>query len=308
MRYETRYLAGFAALLALASCGGGEGDRVASASAAPAERISDYPAMLGEPYSVGTTRYVPADTALYDEVGYAGWYGAETTANGEPFVASAVTAAHKTLPLPSYVEITALDTGRTILARINDRGPMTNERLIDLSEGAARQLGIADRRMAGVRVRRVNPPENERAALRAGHAASARMDTPESLLKVLRDKLGKPAKPVDTPAVSVKPAAVKPATVKPEAAKPKAEAKPVAEAKPQTTASAGYVVQVAAFASRANANVPARKLNASVSPSSDGKIFRVRFGPFTTEKEAQAALSDAHKHGYPQARLLRDQL
>jgi rare lipoprotein A len=70
--------------------------------------------------------------------------------------------------MPSYVEITALDTGRTILVRINDRGPMTNDRLIDLSEGAARQLGIVDKGTTGVRVRRVNPPENEKSALRAG--------------------------------------------------------------------------------------------------------------------------------------------
>ena len=61
-------------------------------------------------------------------------------ANGETFNPDAISAAHKTLPLPSYVEVTALDTGRTILVRVNDRGPMANDRLIDLSQATARKI------------------------------------------------------------------------------------------------------------------------------------------------------------------------
>ncbi|MBK6706197.1 MAG: septal ring lytic transglycosylase RlpA family protein [Sphingomonadales bacterium] len=322
MRFETRLLASTAALLALASCGGND-DAIATASSASVERVSDYPVTLGEPFTIGATKYVPEEAALYDDVGLAGIYGGEmagkTTANGEPFAVSAISAAHKTLPLPSYVEVTALDTGRTILVRINDRGPMTNERLIDLSEGAARQLGISDKGATGVRVRRVNPPENEKSALRAGQAATLRMDTPESLLKVLRDKLSKQAAPVVTVALPEKPAPVVPA--KKEAAKPakpptvakKEEpkpapvaAKPKEEAKPKAATAGAYAVQVAAFASRANADALAKKLGATVIASSDSKLFRVRFGPFATEKEAQAALADARKRGYPQARLIRD--
>lgn len=318
MRYETRYLACVAALMALASCSGD--DAISSASAAPVEQARDYPVTIGAPFSIGTTRYVPADTALYDEVGLADGYDGAITASGEPFFASAVTAAHKTLPLPSYVEVTALDTGRTILVRINDRGPMSNERLIGLSQGAARQLGLADKGVAGVRVRRVNPPENERAALRAGQMASVRMDTPESLLKVLRDKLAKQAKPTAPLAAAEKPAVAKAEPVKPAKPailapkeKPKVEAKPVVASKADVSkatvaASKGYVVQLAAFASRTNAEALARKLKASVSPSSDGKMFRVRLGPYPDEKAAQAALAEVRSKGYPQARLLRDQL
>src|SRR3546814_10286294 len=99
-----------------------------------------------------------------------------------------LSAAHKTLPLPSYVEVTALDTGRTILVRVNDRGPMANDRLIDLSRGAAEQLGLADG-VTGVRVRRVNPPKAERLRLRAGKAVPDRLATPDSLLAILRRKL-----------------------------------------------------------------------------------------------------------------------
>jgi rare lipoprotein A len=322
MRFETRLLTSTAALLALASCGGG-GDAVATANSASVERVSDYPVTLGESFTIGTTKYLPEDVALYDDVGIAGIYGSElngkTTANGEAFSGASISAAHKTLPMPSYVEITALDTGRTILVRINDRGPMTNDRLIDLSEGAARQLGIVDKGTTGVRVRRVNPPENEKSALRAGQAATLRMDTPESLLKVLRDKLAKQTKPIIAVAPPENPAPVVPVTK--EAAKPtkpviaakKEDAKPAAvadktktEVKPNAATRGSYVVQLAAFASRANADALAKKLNASVAPSGDGKLFRVRFGPFANEKEAQAALADAKKKGYPQARLLRE--
>ncbi|HMU23040.1 MAG TPA: septal ring lytic transglycosylase RlpA family protein [Sphingorhabdus sp.] len=322
MRFETRLLTSTAALLALASCGGG-GDAVATASSTSVERVSDYPVTLGEPFTVGATKYSPEDAALYDDVGLAGIYGSEPagklTANGEVFTASTISAAHKTLPLPSYVEVTALDTGRTILVRINDRGPMTNDRLIDLSEGAARQLGIVEKGTAGVRVRRVNPPENEKSALRAGQAATLRMDTPESLLKVLRDKLAKQAKPIIAVAPPDNPAPVVPVTkeaakptkpvlaAKKEAAKPAPAAeKAKAEVKPKAATGGSYVVQLAAFASRANADALAKKLNASVVPTGDGKLFRVRFGPFVSEKEAQAALADAKKRGYPQARLLRE--
>lgn len=325
MRFETRLLTGAAALLTLASCGGGDLP-LASAGAPTVERVSDYPVKLGEPFTVGSTTYTPEDAALYDEVGIAGWYAnSSPTANGESFAPSAISAAHKTLPLPSYVEVTALDTGRTILVRINDRGPMSNDRLIDLSEGAARQLGIVDKGAAGVRVRRVNPPENEKSALRSGQPATVRMDTPESLLKVLRDKLAKQAKPAAQPVAVEKPApppkansakpakAAKPAaSAKTEPPKPvavEAKPKPKTEAKAKAPAPGGnYVVQVAAFASRANADALAKKLNATVSPTADGKLFRVRFGPFATEKEAQTALADAKKRGYPQARMLRDQL
>lgn len=321
MRFETKFLAATAALLALASCGGGD-NTVSTVGSASVERVSDFPIKLGDPFTIGTTKYTPEDVALYDDVGLAGIYGSElagaTTANGEPFVAAAISAAHKTLPMPSYVEVTALDTGRTILVRINDRGPMNNDRLIDLSEGAARQLGIAEKGVSGVRVRRVNPPENERSTLRAGQPATVRMDTPESLLKVLRDKLAKQAKPVfvappekpitaapakKEPAKAPKPA---PAAKKEDAKPAPVAAKPKDETKPKAVASGSHVVQVAAFSSRANADALAKKLGASVEPSADGKLFRVRFGPFATEKEAQAALADVKKRGYPQARMIRE--
>lgn len=331
MRYITKLGGCTAAIAFLASCAGGNRglDELPPAAEAPMKGVSDFPVRLGSPYQVGNVTYTPSDAAAYDEVGYASWYGAElqgrNTANGEVFMPSGVTVAHKTLPMPSYVEVTSLDTGRTILARVNDRGPFSNDRLIDLSEGAARQLGITAQGIAGVRVRKINPPEQERAMLRNGQAASSRIDTPESLLKVLRDKLGKMPRPVAL-AGSAKPVPMKPGAGTPSqptpvtssdgrfvregdtAAKPaaKSNTKPMTKPAPTQVAAAGYVVQIAAFSTRARADDRARKMGARVATSSDGRLFRVRFGPFVTEAEGQRALADAQKRGYPQARLFRE--
>jgi rare lipoprotein A len=155
--------------------------------------VSDTPVRIGKPYVVRGATYVPAADPAYDMLGYASWYGHESgnmTANGERFRPDAVTAAHTTLPLPTYVEVTALDTGRTILVRINDRGPFAGRgRIIDLSKGAAEQLGIRARGHAPVRVRRVDPPERDKARLREGKAASERPRVPEGVLANLRAQL-----------------------------------------------------------------------------------------------------------------------
>ncbi|WP_148276537.1 septal ring lytic transglycosylase RlpA family protein [Sphingobium sp. SYK-6] len=154
--------------------------------------VSDTPVRIGKPYAVRGMTYTPADDRAYDRLGYASWYGDESgnmTANGERFRKGAIAAAHTTLPLPSYVEVTALDTGRTILVRINDRGPFTSGRIIDLSKGAAALLGIERQGVAAVRVRRVEPPESDRARLRAGREAMARPRVAESTLTLWRAAL-----------------------------------------------------------------------------------------------------------------------
>ena len=153
--------------------------------AAPTGPAADYPVIVGDPFVIAGTKWTPTDQLNYDAVGYAIIGAGEGSA--APLVG--VTAAHKTLPLPSYVEVTSLDTGRTIVVRIVARGPMTNDTLIGLSEAAAAQLGTTATGRAPVRVRRVNPPEVERAALRNGGTVPPRMDTPQSLLGVLQRKL-----------------------------------------------------------------------------------------------------------------------
>lgn len=318
MSYAIRNLVALVSLSVLASCSGTKGNDglEASSSAAPVQiGVTDETVMLGAPFTVGATTYTPADTPQYDEVGYASQYGSELdkrlTANGEMFGSAAASAAHKTLPMPSYVEVTALDTGRTILVRVNDRGPMSNDRLIDLSEGAARQLGIGPQSVAGVRVRRVNPPEQEKSVLRQGMTAAERIETPEPLLKVLRDKLAKQPRPSLT-AQKPAPVAGKPTRVDApsspsddrfvrEGSSVPISAAPIARPAPAVAGS--YVAQIGAFSSRSRADDLARKLGASVKASADGRLFRVRFGPFASETEAAAA---ARQKGYPQARVYRD--
>lgn len=297
--------------------------------------VADAPVELGAPYQVGGTTYTPADPVYYDEVGYAAPLGEGSqggaTANGEAFVPSAVAAAHKTLPLPSYVEVTALDSGRTILARVNDRGPMRNDVLIGLSPGAIEQLGVAPDGPIAVRVRRVSPPEQERAVLRAQGRAAERLETPAPLLKVLRSRLGvtpaaasaprQASKALPTPARAAPPAPVAPTPPKrtsapgvdfvvEEAGAARAPAPaarrptPVAPApRPAPArASGGYVVQVAAFSSQARAVAAARSLGAKVVEG--GGVWRVRLGPYATQQAAQAGARAAAAKGFENGRIM----
>ena len=116
-----------------------------------------------KPYEVGGHWYYPAEQPHYNEVGLASWYGygdgygCRVTADGEMMDPGALTAAHKTLPLPSMVEVTNLETGKKITVRVNDRGPFVAGRIIDLSRAAAEKLGIYDHGTAKVRVKYLGP-------------------------------------------------------------------------------------------------------------------------------------------------------
>ncbi len=112
---------------------------------------------VGNPYQIGNEWYYPAADDKYREIGVASWYGpnfhGKPTANGELFDRNAMTAAHRTLPMPSIVEVKNLDNGRKIRVRVNDRGPFAKDRIIDLSEEAARRLGFVEKGTARVEVR-----------------------------------------------------------------------------------------------------------------------------------------------------------
>ena len=249
----------------------------------------------------------------YDAVGYASWYGDEmggsNTASGQPFNPDAITAAHRTLPLGSFVEITALDTGRTIIALVNDRGPAGPDREIDLSRGAAQQLGLNG--SGPVRVRLVTPPAADQMALRSGRQASARIDAPQSLLAALRRKL--PARSAAT-ATPVRPATrpVRPVSAAPAATRPTpgaAYAPPVATrpASPPTTRPApntsGLYVQIAALSNEGRAQALATQLQGRVQRV--GSIYRVQIGPYANNALAQRARDDAARRGYGDARIVQ---
>lgn len=111
---------------------------------------------IGQPYVVGGRTYVPHPGHGYDREGEASWYGTafhgRLTANGEVFDRESIAAAHPTLPLPSYVRVTNTSNGRSMIVRVNDRGPYERGRLIDLSERAADALGFRRHGTTHVRV------------------------------------------------------------------------------------------------------------------------------------------------------------
>lgn len=111
---------------------------------------------VGKPYKVNGIWYFPKEDYTYDEVGFASWYGPDfhnkRTANGEIFDMDALSAAHKTLPLPSIIRVTNLQNGRSLILRVNDRGPFVNNRLLDVSRKAAQLLGFAEEGTTKVRV------------------------------------------------------------------------------------------------------------------------------------------------------------
>lgn len=115
------------------------------------------PKKIGKPYKINGVTYYPMESADgYSEVGIASWYGpgfhGKLTANGERYNQKAMTAAHKTLPLPTLVKVENLENGRSVVVRVNDRGPYSKGRIIDLTEVAARRLGMIDKGTAKVRV------------------------------------------------------------------------------------------------------------------------------------------------------------
>lgn len=123
------------------------------------------------PYTVlGKTYYLMDDERAYTERGKASWYGfkfnGERTSNGELYDMFAMTGAHKTLPIPSYVRVTNLDNNRNVIVRINDRGPFHDGRIIDLSYAAAQRLGITQMGTGNVAVEIVVPESDPRPPLR----------------------------------------------------------------------------------------------------------------------------------------------
>lgn len=295
MRLPVSHVASLAILSLVSACASGEGGALDRGPAVASDRggpAGDYPMVVGEPFTIDGVTWTPADTMNYDQVGHA--IMAQSADES-------ISAAHRTLPLPSYAEVTSLDTGRTILVRVERRGPMDNGQLLEFSPGAARQLGMSQERLP-VRVRRVNPSEPERALLRAGQAAPMRMDTPKSLVAVLSRKLAPHSAPATVPTAA-------PTSAPPPIPAPSASSQPTPTITPAPTvakasAAAGNLfVQAAAFSSKERADASARRLGATVSRTP--ALWRVRAGPFATRHEAEAALARVRTAGYSDARILR---
>lgn len=169
---ELRWLALFAVFgLALAACADKEAEPRATKGAHSA---GDY--KIGRPYNVKGVWYYPRVDYTYRESGIASWYGpgfhGKLTANGEVYDQMALTAAHRTLPMPSLVRVTNLDNGRSIKVRINDRGPFKNGRIIDLSYRAAQLLDFVQAGTAKIKVEILEPESRRLAAVAQGRLAA----------------------------------------------------------------------------------------------------------------------------------------
>lgn len=136
---------------------------------------------VGTPYKISGKWYYPEEDYSYSETGIASWYGkdfhAKYTANGEVYDMNALTAAHRTLPLPSIVRVTNMENGRSLVLRVNDRGPFAKDRIIDISKRGAQLLGFQAQGTARVKVE-ILPEEsrNLKAALQNG-SSSIRLAT-----------------------------------------------------------------------------------------------------------------------------------
>ncbi len=234
----------------------------------------DGPIRIGAAYSIAGQRYVPANAETFEQTGLASWYGDELrgrrTANGEAFDPDGLSAAHPTLPMPSYIAVMALDSGRTLLVRVNDRGPFHSNRILDMSLGAARLLGLSGHGARPVHIVRVYPSEAEKGAVRRGVAVS-RMAASADVLGDLRRRAGWTAPVVANQAIPA--------------------------------GSGPLYIQIASFSSLSRAEAMAARLGAQISPI--GAIYRVRLGPFADATQANAALAPLAAKGYPDVRITR---
>ena len=252
---------------------------------------------IGNPYKVGDRWYYPEDIKDYEETGIASWYGpqfhAKTTANGETFDMNAISAAHRVLPMPSYVEVTNLNNGRQLVVRVNDRGPFVKDRIIDLSRRAAQLLGFDQQGTAPVRVRRVYPDANGNitpALPQATVAQAAPMPAPVPT----QPQPQYASAPVVQTALPPPPAPLPSAPM--QAAPPSAQ-----------PAKAGMVyIQVAALSNSERADTLALNLrrfgSTLVEPTARG-FYRVQIGPFDNRQAAEIVLAEIRAAGYSDARV-----
>lgn len=217
------------------------------------------------PYVVLGREYVPA-TALgpYREEGVASWYGrkfhGQKTSIGEVYDMYAMTAAHPTLPLPSYARVTNVATGASVVVRVNDRGPFLHGRIIDLSYAAAHRLGIAQKGSGAVVVESVLPGGTTFASAHPAPPASPLASAPAPIVAATVP----PAEGVSAPAES-----------------------------PVQAAAGGFVVQLGAFGSEPNArnflaHVQSQLAGTNAEPKirQSGGLYRVYVGPYATRDEA----------------------
>ena len=264
---------------------------------------------IGKPYQVQGVWYYPREDFDYDETGIASWYGPDfhgkLTANGEQYDQMAVTAAHKTLPMPCLVRVTNLENGRALVVRINDRGPYVNGRIIDLSRRSAQLLGIEGKGTARVRVQIL---ADESRAL----AGKLKEDTPGSQPKVA-------AAPRAAITAEALPMAGAPPPVRQKAAPPppaprldpvQAAERQIGQVSEVPVHATNIFVQAGSFSRYDNAlrlSTQLAKLGrASISQAyvNGQTMYRVRLGPAASVEDADRLLDQLTAAGQVDAKVL----
>ncbi|MEM7679854.1 MAG: septal ring lytic transglycosylase RlpA family protein [Pseudomonadota bacterium] len=279
---------------------------------------------VGKPYQIKGVWYRPRETYNFTETGIASWYGPQfhrkQTANGEIFDMNEMTAAHRTLQLPSIVRVTNLENGRSLIVRVNDRGPFARGRIIDLSRKSAELLGFKKQGTAKVKVE-VLPTESRQIAELAKRGESTKGSEVAFNEKGLAGRPGRAEiSEVELAKVDYRDG-VTPDPVEQEVLKsPNFKSKikngniipePLVQEVPVPT-NTNIFVQAGAFSSSENAkelaNMLQKHANAQVYPTFvDGKQFyRVRLGPLENVEVADGLLETLSKEGQPQAVIVVD--
>ncbi|MGQ0527500.1 MAG: septal ring lytic transglycosylase RlpA family protein [Alphaproteobacteria bacterium] len=263
---------------------------------------------VGRPYEVEGKWYTPQETYTYTETGIASWYGpgfhGKRTANGEVFDMNELTAAHRTLQMPSLVRVTNLENGRSLVVRVNDRGPFKRSRVIDLSKKAAELLGITGRGTGRVRLDIMGDESRQIASAArmgqdtSGYEVAMNENRPMPSYKAASAPAPVPMGDFDAPAV---PGHVEGGKFLPD---------PIVSQYPVTPTS--IYVQVGAFSASENADRmavdmtrygQAHVVEASVRGES---FYRVRVGPVASVTDADALMSRLVADGVKQAIVVVD--
>ena len=266
---------------------------------------------IGQPYQVDNIWYYPREQPDYDETGIASWYGptfyGHHTANGEMYDGSALTAAHKTLPMPVNVRVTNLDNGKSLVVRVNDRGPYARGRIIDLSKRAAELLDVVETGTARVRVTYIG---------RADINGAPPQETPPEIASALP---AAPTAKVDSVALG----SVKGAAVAPQGKVNKMPTAPIpvqlfADNQPDGKVTRVPVppvtrlyVQLGAFSNLKNAKALLAKVGGDLRISTLQRggqtLYRVRSAPLASVADADAALARITGAGANDAHIVVDQ-
>lgn len=266
---------------------------------------------VGDPYQIAGQWYYPTEDYSYDETGIASWYGADfhgqRTANGEIYNKNELTAAHRTLPMPSLARVTNLDNGRSIVVRVNDRGPFSKARIIDLSQRAAQLLGYELQGTARVRVQVLADESKAIADAMRQYGSAAPTQVASANMKAAEVEKVALAEP------SLESSNIEQVVTTPETHAALLKTKPVEQVlQLPVKATTSLYVQAGAFSHQENALKLQQKLKALGKTEITSVVvhgttfYRVRVGPLASVDSADAMLARVGKMGIGTPKIIVD--